>query len=161
VSHFLFIAGALRERTSQESAELQLSKGLWGLCTSLIRTNLQTYLEPHSRGLVYALKVGLCAEFHIVPPLQDFSALDEFLKDELRTEARFGFVLIQGVQRCALSSTASQALLLETLKIPDQSELTRRLSLGMHRLTQQEYDIISREMAKETGQRAQSLKQGF
>jgi len=148
VSHFLFIAGALRERTSQESAELQLSKGLWGLCTSLIRTNLQTYLSPHSRGLVYALKVGLCAEFQIVPPLQEFCALDEFLKDELRTEARFGFVPIQGVRRYALSSTASQALLLEALKIPDQSELTRRLSLGMHRLTQEEYDAIVQEITR-------------
>ncbi|MBA5867182.1 MAG: hypothetical protein GDA67_10870 [Nitrospira sp. CR1.3] len=152
MSHFLFIAGALRERTSQESAELQLSNGLWGLCTSLIRTNLQTYLEPHSRGLVYTLKVGLCAEFQIVPPLQDFSALDEFLKDELRTEARFGFVPIQGVQRCALSSTASQALLMEALQIPDQAELTRRLALGMHRLTQTEFDAISKRATEGTGQ---------
>jgi len=152
MSHFLFIAGALRERTSQESAELQLSNGLWGLCTSLIRTNLQTCLEPHSRGLVYILKVGLCAEFQIVPPLQDFSSLDEFLKDELRTEARFGFVLIQSVQQCALSSTASQALLMEALQIPDQAELTRRLALGMHRLTQTEFDAISKRATEGTGQ---------
>ena len=29
MSHFLFVAGALRERTSEESAELQLGHGLW------------------------------------------------------------------------------------------------------------------------------------
>lgn len=143
MSHFLFIAGALRERTSQESAELQLSKGLWGLCTSLIRTNLQTYLEPRSRGLVYALKIGLCAEFRIVSPAQDFTALDDFLKDELRTEARFGFVHVDDVHRWSCSPQASQALLLRVLTIPDQAELMRRLTLGMHRLTQAEYEAIS------------------
>jgi hypothetical protein len=151
VSHFLFIAGALRERTSQESAELQLSQKLWGLCTALIRTNLQTYLEPQSQGLVYVLKVGLCAEFQIVPPVQDFSTLDEFLKDELRTEARFGFVRIENLRRRSFSSTASQTLLLEALKIPDPTELTRRLNLGMHRLTQTEYDVISGGLLEESG----------
>jgi len=142
VSHFLFIAGALRERSSQESAERQLSRGLWGLCTQLIRTNLETYLEPHSRGLLYVLKVGLCAEFQIVPPVQEFATLDEFLMDELRTEARFGFVRVQGVRMCSLSPTASQTLLLKVLQIPDHAELTRRLTLGMHRLTQAEFDGI-------------------
>ena len=91
MSHFLFIAAALRERTSEESAELQLSHGLWGLCTALIRSNLQTYLAPESCGLVYVLKAGLCTEFTIVPPPLDFAKLDDFLKDDLRTEARFGF----------------------------------------------------------------------
>lgn len=142
MSHFLFIAGALRERSSQESAERQLSRGLWGLCTQLIRTNLETYLEPHSRGLLYVLKVGLCAEFQIVPPVQEFATLDEFLMDELRTEARFGFVRVQGVRMCSLSPTASQTLLLKVLQIPDHAELTRRLTLGMHRLTQAEFDGI-------------------
>ena len=99
MSHFLFIVPALRERTSEESAELQLSQGVWGLCTALIRSNLQTYLTPESRGLVYVLKVGLCAEFALVPPIKDFSALDEFLKDELRTEARHGFVRIDAIKR--------------------------------------------------------------
>lgn len=146
MSHFLFIAGALRERTSQESAEIQLSKGVWGLCSSLIRTNLQTYLEPHSRGLVYALKIGLCAEFKIVPPVRGFADLDDFLKDELRTEARFGFVRIEEIRRRALSSTVSQALLLEVLQIPDQAELARRLSLGMHRVTQSEFEAISAKL---------------
>lgn len=151
MSHFLFIAAALRERTSEESAELQLAHRLWGLCTSLIRTNLQTYLEPESRGLLYVLKVGLCADFQIVPPVQDFGSLDEFLKDELRTEARFGFVRIADIRRRALSSTASQSLLLEVLQIPDQAELTRRLALGMHRLTQDEYDAILAGMAEPSG----------
>ena len=144
MSHFLFVAGALRERTSEESAELQLGHGLWGLCTGLIRTNLQTYLDAESRGLVYVLKVGLYAEFQMVSPVLDFSALDAFLSDELRTEARFGFVRIGGVRRLACSSAASQALLLSVLKITDQAELTRRLRLGMHRLTHVEYEAIMR-----------------
>lgn len=151
MSHFLFIAGALRERSSQDSADRQLSQGLWGLCTQLIRTNLETYLEPHSRGLVYVLKVGLCAEFQIVPPVQEFSTLDEFLKDELRTEARFGFVRVQSVRMCSLSPTASQTLLLEVLQIPDHAELTRRLTLGMHRLTQAEFDGIVRGITEGSG----------
>lgn len=142
MSHFLFVAGALRERTSEESAELQLGHGLWGLCTELIRTNLQAYLDVRSHGLVYVLKAGLCAEFQIVPPVSDFSELDAFLRDELRTEARFGFVRIAGMRRLVSSSALSQTLLLNILQIADQAELTRRLKLGMHRLTQAEYDAI-------------------
>jgi hypothetical protein len=142
MSHFLFVAGALRERTSEESAELQLGHSLWGLCTGLIRTNLQTYLDAQSHGLVYVLKVGLYAEFQILSPVLDFSALDAFLSDELRTEARFGFVRIDGARRLACSSAASQALLINVLQIADQAELSRRLTLGMHRLTQAEYDAI-------------------
>jgi hypothetical protein len=149
MSHFLFVAGALRERTSEESAELQLGHGLWGLCTELIRTNLQTYLDAESRGLVYVLKVGIYAEFQMVPPALDFPALDAFLRDDLRTEARFGFVRIKGVRRIAYSSAASQALLLNVLQIADQAELARRLRLGMHRLTQSEYDAIIREVRGE------------
>jgi hypothetical protein len=144
MSHFLFVAGALRERTSEESAELQLGHGLWGLSTGLIRTNLQTYLDAESRGLVYVLKVGLYAEFQIVSPVLDFSALDAFLSDDLRTEAKFGFVRIGGIRRLACSSAASQALLLSVLQIADQAELARRLRLGMHRLTHVEYDAIIR-----------------
>jgi hypothetical protein len=141
VSHFLFIVPALRERTSEESAELQLSRGLWGLCTALIRSNLQNYLTADSHGLVYVLKVGLCAEFVLVPPIKDFSALDEFLKDELRAEARHGFVRIDAIKYWTWSAHASQALLMQVLKIQDQ-ELTRRLALGMHRLTVEEYEAI-------------------
>lgn len=152
MSHFLFIAAALRERTSEESAELQLTHQLWGLCTSLMRTNLQNYLEPQSRGLLYVLKVGLCAEFRLVPPIQDFSALDEFVKDELRTEARYGFVRVDGIRRWTWSAQASQSLLLRVLNIPDQAELTRRLTLGMHRLTQAEYNEIAQGIAEGVGQ---------
>lgn len=151
MSHFLFIAAPLRERTSEESAELQLSHRLWGLCTSLIRTNLQSYLGPQSRGFVYVLKVGLCAEFTIVPPPQDFSMLDEFLKDELRAEARYGFVRIDGIRRWTWSPHASQALLLRVLNIPDQAELARRLALGMHRLTQEEYEAIAKGISEGVG----------
>lgn len=143
MSHFLFIVPALRERTSEESAELQLSQGVWGLCTALIRSNLQTYLTPESRGLVYVLKVGLCAEFVLVPPIKDFSALDEFVKDELRTEARHGFVRIDAVKRWTWSPHASQLLVMRVLKIQDQ-ELARRFALGMHRLTIDEYEAIRR-----------------
>ncbi len=142
MSHFLFVAGALRERTSEESADLQLGHGLWGLCTGLIRTNLQTYLEAESRGLVYVLKVGIYAEFQMVTPLLDFSALDALLSDEIKTEARFGFVRVEGVRRLACSVASSQALLRNVLRIADQDELARRLRLGMHRLTQAEYDAI-------------------
>jgi len=149
ISHFLFIAGALRERSSEESAELQLSRGLWGLCTSLIRTNLQAYLTPESRGLVYVLKVGLCADFKIVPPVQDFAQLEEFVKDEVRTEARFGYVKIADIRRCALSTSASQVLLQHVLQIPDHAELTRRLALGMHRLTQEEYAGLCNGMVEQ------------
>ena len=149
MSHFLFVAGALRERTSEESAELQLGHGLWGLRTGLIRTNLQTYLDAESRGLVYVLKVGLYAEFQMVSPVLDFSALDAFLSDDLRTEARFGFVRIGGVRRLVCSSAASQALLLSVLQITDQAELTRRLRLGMHRLTHVEHEAIMRGVTGE------------
>lgn len=142
MSDFLFIVPALRERTSEESADLQLGHGLWGLCTALIRSNLQTYLTPQSHGLVYVLKAGLCGSFSIVPPVQDFSALDEFVKDELRTEARHGFVRIEGATRWTWSPHASQALLLRVLKIDDQAELARRLALGMHLLTTEEYEAI-------------------
>lgn len=151
MNHFLFIAAPLRERTSEESAELQLSHGLWGLCTSLIRNNLQRYLGPQSHGFVYVLKVGLCAEFTLVPPPQDFSMLDEFLKDELRTEARHGFVPIDSLKRWTWSPQASQALLLRVLNIPDQAELTRRLALGMHRLTQEEYEAVAKGIAEGIG----------
>ena len=65
--------------------------------------------------------------------------IDEFLREDLRTEARFGFVRIAPLRRWTSSSQASHALLQEVLQIPDQAELTRRLGLGMHRLTETEY----------------------
>jgi hypothetical protein len=144
MSHFLFIAGALRERTSEESADIQLTHGLWGLCTSLIRTNLETYLHPHSRGLVYVLKAGFYAEFQIQSSVLPFSDLDEFLKDDLKTETRFGFVRVVVSRRWASTPQKSQALLQSVLQISDQAELTRRLGLGMHRLTEPEYEAIVR-----------------
>jgi hypothetical protein len=87
------------------------------------------------------LKVGLCADFALVPPIKEFSVLDDFLKDELRTEARHGFVRIDAITRWTWSAHASQALLMRVLKIQDQ-ELARRLALGMHRLTDDEYQAI-------------------
>lgn len=146
MSHFLFVARALRERSSQESAELQLSHGIWGLCTDLIRENLQKYVGLRSRGLVYVLKQGLCAEFDILPPVRSFHDLDELLKDELRSEARFGFVNISVRRRWTGSPTDSHALLQRVLNIPDSAELTRRLGLGMHRLTDLEYESIVRAL---------------
>ena len=60
MSHF-FIAGAFARTNFPESAELQLARGIWGLCTSLIRDNLQKFLTPESHGLVYVLKEGIRA----------------------------------------------------------------------------------------------------
>lgn len=142
MSHFLFIAGALRERSSPESAELQLGAGIWGLCTALIRDNLQKFLTPESHGLVYVLKEGIRAEFAIVSPVQPFQALDELLKDEVRTEARYGFVRVEPLQRWPGNAPDCQVLLQRVLGIEEQAELSRRLSLGMHRLTDEEYRSI-------------------
>ncbi len=142
MSHFLFIAGALRERSSLDSAELQLGAGIWGLCTALIRDNLQKFLTPDSHGLVYVLKEGIRAEFSIVSPVQPFQALDELLKDEVRTEARYGFVRVRPVRRWQAHAPDCQSLLQQVLGIEEQSELSRRLALGMHRLTDAEYQTI-------------------
>ncbi|MGE3816587.1 MAG: hypothetical protein AB7G68_15500 [Nitrospiraceae bacterium] len=142
MSHFLFVAGALRERSSMESAEHQLSAGVWGLCTGLIRDNLEKFLTPQSHGLVYVLKTGICADFRIVSGVQPYAALDDLLKDELRTEARYGFVRLEVLSRYASSAGQSQALMQSVLNVPDQAELTRRLTLGMHRLTEEEYRAL-------------------
>ena len=116
MNHFLFVAGALRERTSEESAELQLGHGLWGLGTELIRKNVEVYFGLESRGLVYVLKTGLCAEFQLVPPVLEFSALDAFISDELRTEATIGFVRIHGVRRIVCLPATSHLLLFNVLR---------------------------------------------
>lgn len=150
MSHFLFIAGALRERSSPESAELQLGAGIWGLCTSLIRDNLQKFLTPDSHGLVYVLKEGIRAEFSIVSPVQPFQALDELLKDELRTEARYGFVRVTPIRRWEGSAPDCQVLLQRVLGIEEQSELSRRLSLGMHRLSDEEYRAVVEGLGAES-----------
>jgi hypothetical protein len=142
MSHFLFTAGTLRERSSAESAELQLRQGLWGCCTALIQQNLSQYLAPDSRGLVYVLKTGICAEFRILSPVLPLQQMDEFLHDDLRTEARYGFIRVAVTRRWASSPQESHALLQDVLQIPEPAELTRRLSLGMHRLTEGEYQAI-------------------
>ncbi|WP_447598749.1 hypothetical protein [Nitrospira sp. Nam80] len=156
-SHFLFIAGALRERSSVESAECQLSAGIWGLCTGLIRDNLERFLTPQSHGLVYVLKTGICADFRIVSGIQPYAALDDLLKDELRTEARYGFVRIEVLSRYRSSAGQSQALMQSVLNVPDQAELTRRLTLGMHRLTEEEYRSLLSELSPATEQSRASM----
>lgn len=142
MSHFLFIAGALRERNSQASAELQLAHGLWGLRSPLIRDNLRRYLTGESRGLVYVLKLGLCAGFAIGSDVLPPEELDAFVREELREETRYGFIRVKTDRQWPSTPEASLALLQRVLSVPDAAELTRRLNLGMHRLTQAEYDAI-------------------
>lgn len=142
MSHFLFVAGTLRERSSIESAELQLSHGLWGCCTALIRDNLTKLLTPESHALVYVLKAGICADVAITSPVFSLQEMDEFLRDDFKTEARFGFVRVALTKQWTSSTQHTHALLQKILQIPDQAELSRRLSLGMHGLTEQEYRAI-------------------
>lgn len=142
MSHFLFIAGALRERNSQASAEIQLSHEVWGFRTALIRDNLRTYLTADSCGLVYVLKLGICAGFSIVSEVLPPERLDEFVREELREETRYGFVRVQRTSQWTSTPESSQALLHRILEVPDQGELTRRLNLGMHRLTQEQYEAL-------------------
>ena len=150
MSHFLFIAGALRERSSKESAERQLSAGLWGLCTPLIRDNLEKFLTPESHGLVYILKEGIRAEFGILTGVQPFASLDDLMKDEFRAEARYGFIQVDVSRRYDSSAGASQTLLQSVLNVPDQAELTRRFNLGMHRLTEEEFQAVLKGLKAET-----------
>jgi len=146
VSHFLFISGALRERTSLASAELQLAHELWGLRTALIRDNLGAYLSDHSCGLVYVLKLGLCAGFKIVSGILPPDKLDEFARDELRAETRYGFVRVHPLQTWKTTAEDSLTLLHTVLEVPDQTELARRLNLGMHRLTQDQYAALVKHL---------------
>jgi hypothetical protein len=147
-SHFLFVAGALRERSSRESADLQLTHQIWGLRSALIRENVQRHLSAESCGLVYVLKEGLCAHFSIASSVQPLDQLDALVRDELRTEARHGYVAIAAARRWQSSSEHSLASLRRILDVPDQAELTRRLNLGMHRLTQEQYDALLTAMAE-------------
>ena len=142
MSHFLFVAGTLRERSSRDSAELQLSHGLWGCCTALIRDNLATYLTPDSHALIYVLKVGICADVRLTSPVLPPHEMDEFLRDDFKAEARFGFVRVAVTTQWASSPQHTHGLLQRVLQITDQQELTRRLSLGMHRLTEDEYQAL-------------------
>ena len=141
MSHFLFVAGALRERDSRESAELQLTHHVWGLRSQLIRDNLSRYLTEQSHGLVYVLKAGISAQFTIESPVLPFQSLDPFVRDEFHAEARYGFVRIAVERRWASSPAASLALLQAALAV-DEAELVRRLNLGMHRLTDEQYRTI-------------------
>ncbi len=142
MSHFLFVGGALRERSSLESVKIQLAQGVWGLRTALIRDNLTKFLTSQSQGLVYALKVGICARFFIVLPVLPFSDLDELIQDELRDEAKYGFVRIRVAARWESTPARTHALLQRVLNIEEPAELSRRLSLGMHRLTEEEFQLI-------------------
>lgn len=142
MSHFLFIAGTLRERSSGESASLQLSHGLWGCCTALIRDNLTTYLTPDSHALIYVLKAGVCADVTITSPVLPIQQMDELLRDDFKTEARFGFVRVTLNKQWESTPQQSHAVLQSVLQITDPAELSRRLSLGMHRLTNEEYAAI-------------------
>ncbi|SPP66677.1 hypothetical protein [Nitrospira lenta] len=142
MSHFLFVAGTLRERSSPESASLQLTHGLWGCCSALIRDNLTTFLTPDSHALVYVLKAGICADVKIVSGVLPVQQMDEFLREDFKTEARFGFVRVALTKQWTSTPQESHRLLQSVLQIQDQAELTRRLSLGMHRLTDDEYRAI-------------------
>ncbi len=142
MSHFLFVSGALRERDSLASAELQLAHELWGLRTALIRDNLGAYRTDQSCGLVYVLKMGICAGFKIVSGILPPDSLDQFARDELRAETRYGFVRVTPLQTWRTTAEESLALLHMVLEVPDQTELARRLNLGMHRLTQGQYEAL-------------------
>ena len=142
MSHFLFVAGTLRERSSPESASLQLTHGLWGCCTALIRDNLTTFLTPESHALIYVLKAGICADVKIVSAVLPLQQMDEFLREDFKTEARFGFVRVELTKQWSSTPQESHHVLQTVLQISDQAELTRRLSLGMHRLTGDEYRAI-------------------
>ncbi len=142
MSHFLFVVGALTERNSLESAQLQLGQELWGLRSALIRDNLKKFLAPQSCGLVYVLKVGICAHFSITSNVMEPGALDSFVRDELKAETKFGFVRIKPTGTWESTPEHSLALLETVLEVPDRRELMRRLNLGMHRLTQDQYAAI-------------------
>jgi hypothetical protein len=119
-----------------------MTHGLWGCCTALIRDNLTTFLTPESHGLIYVLKAGICADVKIVSPVLPLSQMDEFLREDFKTEARFGFVRVELTKQWTSTPQESHGLLQSVLHIADQAELTRRLSLGMHRLTDDEYQAI-------------------
>ena len=141
-THFLFVAGALRERTSLESAQLQLAHELWGLRTALIRENLTKYLTAGSHGVVYALKVGICAGFRIASAVLPTAELSGFVREDLRAETAYGFIRIADLRSWASSPEVSLEVLHRVLEVPDHAELVRRLTLGMHGLTQAQHDAI-------------------
>jgi len=142
-SQFLFIAGHLRDRSSGDSTKIQLGHGIWGLRTQLIRDNLAKFLTPTSKGLVYVLKVGIAAEFDIVSPVLSFGEMDELIRDEVREEARYGFIRIRPTRQWEQPSPElSLTLLGKVLQVEDRVELTRRLNLGMHGLSDDQIGAI-------------------
>lgn len=148
-THFLFVAGALRERTSLESAQLQLGHQLWGLRTALIRENLTKYVGAESYGWVYALKVGVCAGFRIASGVLSATELSDFVREDLRAETAYGFVRVADVRSWASSPETSLEVLRRVLQVQDPAELSRRLSLGMHGLTQAQHRAIAEEFGNQ------------
>ncbi len=141
--HFLFVAGPTKGRTAAESLEVQLGHGIWGLRTPLIKDNLQRYLSKPARGVVYVVKEGLRVEFEITSEVCAFGDLDDLLRDEVRAEAWYGFVRIRPLRLWDSSPHESVAVLAHVLAVPDRAELTRRLNLGMHGLTEAQFaDIL-------------------
>lgn len=108
----------------------------------MIRDNLTTFLTPDSHALIYVLKAGICADIKIVSAVLPLQQMDEFLREDFKTEARFGFVRVELRKQWTSTPQESHGLLQSVLQIADQAELTRRLSLGMHRLTEEEYRAI-------------------
>ena len=72
------------------------------------------------------------------------------MKDEFSAEAPHGFIQIEVLRRYGSSAAHSQTLLQSVLNVPDQTELTRRVNLGMHRLTEEEYQAVLGGLKAET-----------
>ena len=140
--HFLFVGGPTKGRSASESLRVQLGHGLWGLRTSLIKDNLERFLSNHAHGLVYVVKEGLRVEFEITSGVCGFGDLDDLLRDEVRGEAWYGFVRVRPLRLWDSSSHGSLALLARVLDVPDRGELMRRLNLGMHGLTESQFEAI-------------------
>lgn len=142
--HFLFVAGPTKGRSASESVHVQLGYGLWGLRTPLIKDNLERFLAERAHGLVYVVKEGLRVEFEITSEVFGFRDLDDLLRDELRAEAWYGFVRVRPLRLWDSSPQDSLALMARVLDVPDRAELTRRLNLGMHGLTEAQFgDIVA------------------
>ena len=63
---------------------------------------------------------------------------------------------IEVVTRYNSSAGQSHALMQSVLNVPDQAELTRRLTLGMHRLTEEEYQALLSGLSSVTEQSRQT-----
>ncbi len=140
--HFLFVAGPTTGRSAAESVQVQLEHGIWGLRTALIKENLRHLLPKQAHGLVYVVKEGLRVEFEITSEVRAFGDLDDLLRDEVRAEAWYGFVRMRPIRLWDSSAHESLTLLTRVLGVPDRAELTRRLNLGMHGLTEAQFEGI-------------------